>query len=140
MAEQQRRGGPDGGGASRMMDANAMAGGTPAQAAPSGGVHNEPASRQVPRTGLDARDDRPPRLVGGKSPSEVLGYLHGLEFPAKKDDIVRAARRNGAPEDVLGALTVLTATGYADQQQLLRDYPRLDGDDPGSSAGRGRQP
>jgi hypothetical protein len=140
MAEQQRRGGTEGGGPSRMMDANAMTEGTPSQGAPSGGVHNEPASGQVPRTDLDARGDRPPRLVGGKSPSEVLDYLRGLEFPAKKDAVVRAARRNGAPEDVLGALNMLTATEYADEQQLLRDYPRLDNDDPESSAGRGRQP
>jgi hypothetical protein len=134
MAKQEpRRGGTDGGRPERMMDVGAMSEGTAAQGAPSGGVHNEAPSRQVPRTDLDARDDRPPRLAGGKSASDVLRLLGGLEFPAKKDAVVRAARRNGAPDDVLGALNLLTATEYADEQALLRDYPRLDNDDPGSS-------
>jgi len=65
------------------------------------------------------------RLAGGKTPEAVLGYLAGVEFPAKKDALVRAAYRNKAPEDVLGALTLLPATDYADPEAVIRDYPPL---------------
>ncbi len=119
------RGGTEGGEASRAANVNLCAEGTPDATAASGGVHTGPASRHQPATGLADRPLEDERLHGGKTAADVLGYLKGLDFPAKKDAIVRAARRNGAPDDVLGSLHVLTATEYADADSLLRDYPRL---------------
>jgi len=83
----------------------------------------------VPQTPLADRPVETPRLAGGKTPQMVRGYLGEVAFPAKKDDLVRAARRNGAPEDVIWSMNQLTATEYASMDELLSDYPRLPDED-----------
>lgn len=35
---------------------------------------------------------------------ELQKYLGGVDYPATKDDLVSAARDNGAPDDVVSAL------------------------------------
>jgi len=52
------------------------------------------------------------RLIGGKTPADVLRFLEGITFPAKKDDIVRAARQNGAPNDVVAALSAIPGPDF----------------------------
>jgi len=64
-------------------------------------------------------------LAGGKSPSDILAFLAGVQFPAKKDDLIHTARRNGAPSDVLGALANVPRTDIASPDELLDLYPRL---------------
>ncbi|SCL27988.1 Protein of unknown function [Micromonospora rhizosphaerae] len=39
--------------------------------------------------------------------SDVLQYLSALDYPAEKDDVVREAEREGAPQEVLQALRAL---------------------------------
>ena len=119
------RGGTEGGQAARAVDVASRDEGTPGIAAPAGGVHNASPSQHTPTTGLAERPLEDARLAGGKSVGAVMDYLAGVEFPAKKDTIIRAARRQGAPEDVLGSLMVLPATEYDGPDALLRDYPRL---------------
>jgi len=124
--ERDLRGGTEGGDASRAMDVNMKGSGTTGLSAPSGDVHVETPGQAVPRTDLVDRAVEDPRLFGGKTPEMIRGYLAGVSFPAKKDDIVRAARRNGAPEDVIGAMNqLLSRTEYASFDELLSDYPRL---------------
>jgi hypothetical protein len=77
-------------------------------------------------TGLE-REPESPRLAEGKSPEELRAYLGDLSFPAKKDALVHAVRRNGAPEDVLGAMSLLPATEY-------HSFEGLQGGASGSSA------
>jgi hypothetical protein len=67
------------------------------------------------------------RLAGGKTPASVLQYLGGVSFPAKKDDIVHAARKNGAPNDVVGALSQLPQTDFNSQEELINAYPQMPG-------------
>ena len=38
------------------------------------------------------------------TPIELQKYLGGVDYPAAKDDLVRTARDNGAPDDVVSAL------------------------------------
>lgn len=125
--QRQRRGGTEGGEAARALDVNLKEGGTPGITSPSGDVHVEPPARAVPRTDMNAIEHEAAslRLAGGKTVEDLRGYLGDLAFPAKKDTIVRAARRNGAPEDVIGALNLLTATEYRAFEALLADYPLL---------------
>ncbi len=66
------------------------------------------------------------RLAGGKTEAHILGFLEGLSFPAHKDDIVHAARKNGAPNDIVSTLEQLPANEFADEQELIAVYPRLD--------------
>jgi hypothetical protein len=147
--ERNLRGGTEGGEAARTVDVNLKDSGTPGITSPSGDVHIERPALAVPRTDMTAgdREGDLARLGGGKTPDMIRGYLEGLSFPARKDDIVRAVRRNGAPEDVIGAMNLLTATEYGTFEELIRDYPALpDRDDveprkawgsPGAEPGRG---
>jgi hypothetical protein len=66
------------------------------------------------------------RLAGGTTSDNVLGYLRGVRFPAKKDDIVHAARQNGAPTDIIGALGRLPATEFASTQEVIDAYPHIE--------------
>jgi len=135
--DQRLRGGTQGGEVGRVVDVNLMRSGTPGISSPSGDVHIEPPARAVPRTDMPARDVEEPRLAGGKTPDDIRAYLADLDFPAKKDSIVRAVRRNGAPEDVIGAVNLLNATEYGSFEQLMRDYPRLpDRDDVDPNKGK----
>jgi len=139
MSEQQTkqegpalRGGTEGGELGRILDPGlASAEGTPGIAAPSGGVRARAVNDQTNLTGLSERiEATPERFAGGKTREAILGYLEGVAFPAKKDWIVRAARRASAPDDVVRALEMLPATEYDKAESLLRDYlPLPDKDD-----------
>lgn len=121
------RGGTEDGERARGVDpATAGAGGTPGVRAPSGDVHLPPPGQTGPNTGMADRptEDTQP-LSGGKTPEQVLRYFEGVEFPANKEDLIRAARRHGAGDDVLADLTVLPAGHYANSDEVIRDYPRL---------------
>jgi hypothetical protein len=49
---------------------------------------------------------------GNASPAEVEEYLHGLDFPSDKDDLISKARDNGAPDDVISLLDNLPEQDY----------------------------
>ena len=66
------------------------------------------------------------RLAGGKSDTDIAQYLENVQFPAKKDDIVHAARQSGAPNDVIACLSELPGSDYADAQEVIEAYPHLD--------------
>jgi len=38
------------------------------------------------------------------NPIELQKYLKGVDYPASKEDVVQAAEKNGADEDILEAL------------------------------------
>lgn len=38
------------------------------------------------------------------TPIELQKYLGGVDYPATRDDLVRIARNNGAPDDLVSAL------------------------------------
>jgi hypothetical protein len=52
--------------------------------------------------------------------AEVLRYLNAVDFPADKDDIVREAQREGAPEDVLKALRAMPPMDYRSKDEVAR--------------------
>lgn len=66
------------------------------------------------------------RLAGGKTESTILQFVEGVSFPAHKDDLVHAARKNGAPNDIVSALEQMPANELADERELIANYPRLD--------------
>lgn len=51
---------------------------------------------------------------------EVLRYLESMDFPADKQDIVRAAEKEGAPPEVLRALRALPPVDYANRAEVAR--------------------
>ena len=38
------------------------------------------------------------------TPIKVQNYLAGVDYPVSRDELVRTARQNGAPDDLVGAL------------------------------------
>jgi hypothetical protein len=51
---------------------------------------------------------------------ELEPYLATVEFPADRSEIVRAARRLGAPEPVRQALRALPPVAYSSKDEVLR--------------------
>ena len=41
---------------------------------------------------------------GGPSPANVTHHLKGIDFPARKEDLLKRARQRGAGQDVLEVL------------------------------------
>ena len=126
------RGGTEGGESGRVVDVPAAGEGTPGISSPSGGTRSGAHTQAGLGMADPTRGTAPPRLAGGKSPETILGYLDGVSFPAKKDAIIRAGARNGAPEDVLEAMRLLRATEYESAERMLGDYPRLPDEDGGA--------
>ncbi|TCZ63556.1 DUF2795 domain-containing protein [Roseicella aquatilis] len=44
------------------------------------------------------------RGLGGHSPANVTHHLKGIHFPAKKQDLIRQAKKNGAEQDIMQVL------------------------------------
>ncbi len=65
------------------------------------------------------------RLANAKTSSTVLGYLQGIQFPAKKDDIVHAARESGAPNDIVDVLSGLPRNEFGSADELIELYPHM---------------
>jgi hypothetical protein len=72
------------------------------------------------------KEEHMERLAGGKTDASILSFIQGIQFPARKDEIVVAARRNGAPEDVVASLEQLPANDFASPQELIDAYPHLE--------------
>ncbi len=47
-------------------------------------------------------------------PIEVQRYLAGMDYPAKKDELITTAERNGAPQEVVEALQALGGESFDD--------------------------
>ena len=64
------------------------------------------------------------RLFDGKTSEDVMRFLGGVRFPAKKDDLVHAARRNGAPNDIVAVLERLPQHEFNSEEEMLAAYPQ----------------
>ena len=62
------------------------------------------------------------RGVGGQSPSNVQSYLAGVSYPASKDDLVRTARENGAPQDIIGIIEGFEMDEFGGPQEVMKAY------------------
>ncbi|MFD5247736.1 DUF2795 domain-containing protein [Amycolatopsis sp. NPDC058340] len=50
--------------------------------------------------------------MSNSNPIEVQKHLAGVDYPAKRDDLVQVAERNGADGDTLAALRALPDRTY----------------------------
>jgi hypothetical protein len=57
---------------------------------------------------------------------QVVEYLVTVDFPASRDEIVRDAERNGAPEDVLKALRAMPPEEYGSKAEVQRSALRTE--------------
>jgi hypothetical protein len=54
------------------------------------------------------------------SSEQVVEYLKDVDFPAHRDDLVRAAEQAGAPEDVIKALRAMPPEEYGSKAEVMR--------------------
>ena len=59
---------------------------------------------------------------------QVVRYLGDVDFPAGKEDLLRAADDAGAPPEVLKALRAIPPVEYANRAEVARSVPT----DPGA--------
>lgn len=65
------------------------------------------------------------RGVGGQSPANVQSHLKGVDYPARKEDLIRKARENGAPDEVMDILQKLPGEEYGGPQDVMKAYGQV---------------
>ena len=63
-----------------------------------------------------------PRGVGGHSPANVTKSLSGIDFPAKKKDLIAQARKNKAGKGVIDALQGFPDQEYNNMADVMKGY------------------
>lgn len=62
------------------------------------------------------------RGVGGQSSANVTAHLKGVNFPARKQDLVRQAQNNGAGQDVISMIQRLPEQDYKSIADVTRAF------------------
>jgi Protein of unknown function (DUF2795) len=60
-----------------------------------------------------------------QSPANVQRYLKGVDYPASKDDLIAAARDNGAPEQVMDLLQRLPGDQFEGPAGVMKAYGQI---------------
>lgn len=56
------------------------------------------------------------------SPAEVQKYLHGITYPATRDELVEAAEAEGAPPEVMTMIRNMPDAEYGGPQDVMKAY------------------
>ncbi len=62
------------------------------------------------------------RGLGGQSPANMQSFLKGVSYPARKDDLKRAANANGAPEEIMDLIEKLPGDEFGGPQDVMKSY------------------
>lgn len=62
------------------------------------------------------------RGVGGESPANVQNYLGGVSYPASKEELVKQARQNDAPQEVVDTIEGLPGEQFGGPQDVMKAY------------------
>ena len=76
------------------------------------------------------------RGVGGQSPANVTHNLKGIDFPAKKADLIQQAKDNGAESDVLDAIEAMPERDYETMADVMEAYGEAERQEPESASPR----
>ncbi|HLI13755.1 MAG TPA: DUF2795 domain-containing protein [Alphaproteobacteria bacterium] len=60
------------------------------------------------------------RGVGGQSPANIAHHLKGIDFPARKEDLVRHARENHAQREVLDVIEKMPERDYGNMADVMK--------------------
>ncbi|MBX6313695.1 MAG: DUF2795 domain-containing protein [Isosphaeraceae bacterium] len=60
-----------------------------------------------------------------QSPADVQEYLKGVDYPATKDDLIAAARNNGAPDSILDILQRLPGDRFEGPPGVMKAYGQI---------------
>jgi hypothetical protein len=67
-------------------------------------------------------DNAMSRGVGGQSPANVQKFLKGQSYPATKGDLVRTARGNKAPKEIMELIKELPEEQFGGPQDVMKGY------------------
>lgn len=63
-----------------------------------------------------------PRGVGGHSPANVAKSLSGIDFPARKKELIAQAKKNKADKGVIDALQGFPDQEYNNMADVMKGY------------------
>ena len=72
------------------------------------------------------------RGLGGHSPANVTHYLKGVHFPARKQDLLRLAKDNGAERDVMDVLESMPDEEFVSVAEIMKAYGEADRESSGT--------
>ncbi len=58
--------------------------------------------------------------MAGVFPETVYNYLKGMKYPARKQDLIKQAKKNEAGPDVIDALETLPDEEFNSQNEVIR--------------------
>lgn len=59
---------------------------------------------------------------GGQSPVNVTHFLKGIDFPAKRSDLLRHAKQNHAEQDVLHEIENMPEQEYGNMADVMKGF------------------
>lgn len=62
------------------------------------------------------------RGVGGHSPSNVVKYLKGIDFPADVNGLIKQAQKNHADKEVIDELKNMPDEEYGSMADVMKGY------------------
>lgn len=62
------------------------------------------------------------RGVGGESPANVTTFLKGIDYPARKEQLVKHAQQNGAESSVIDVLQNMPDQEYDNMADVMKGY------------------
>jgi len=62
------------------------------------------------------------RGLGGQSPANVQNFLRGVKYPATKEDLIAAGKRNNAPAGVMMIIERLSVEKFGGPQEVMKTY------------------
>jgi hypothetical protein len=72
------------------------------------------------------------RGLGGHSPANVTHYLKGVHLPARKQDLLRLTKDNGAEEDVMDVLESMPDEEFVSVAEIMKAYGEVDRESSGT--------
>ena len=66
------------------------------------------------------------RGLGGHSPANVSHFLKGIDFPAKKQDLMQQAKGNGAEPAVIEVIEAMPDEEFETMADVMKAYGEAD--------------
>jgi hypothetical protein len=62
------------------------------------------------------------RGVGGHSPANMQKFLKGQHYPARKEELVKTAQSNNAPQEIIHWIQGLPEEQFGGPQDVMKAY------------------
>jgi uncharacterized protein DUF2795 len=92
------------------------------------GATTAPPGRSAGRHGTEEKAMT--RGLGGHSPANVTHHLKGIHFPAKKQDLIKQAKHNGAEKDIMDVLNGMEEQEFASIAEVMKAVGEVERDMP----------